>query len=172
MEMREALRTLATRAKVATNFFKPNCLLSSQSLDTIDTLEASNASLTEDVCAAQKALSAAEAANTARTANAAAEASHAGAAVCRALKAQLVYRGGCTLRAEVANLSAEAWSLLSNGRGKTFYVDSKDFAATFGSTSMYKSLRYGSILVPIWPLHVSYNSTGSMKVNGKFCMDK
>ncbi len=126
-----------------------------KSLDVIDSLQASNESLTADLAAAKAATAKAVAANTAREASAAGDAASAGAAVARALKAQLIYRGGgCSLRAEVVNLSEAAFALLSAGRGKSFNVDESGFGTTFGGSSLYKCLRYGAALVPMWPVRV------------------
>jgi len=147
--------------------------LRAQSVDVIESLSASNASLTADVATAQAALAQAAAASASRVANAAADAANAGASVARALKAQLVYRGGGnSLRAEVVNLSEAAFALLSAGRGKSFNVDAQQFGATFSRTELAKCLRYGAVLVPAWPLHVSYNSSGTLKVTGKYFMCK
>lgn len=60
--------------------------------DTIQTLSASNASLTADVASAQAALAKASAAQASRVANASFDASRAGDSIARTLKAQLVYR--------------------------------------------------------------------------------
>ena len=124
--------------------------------------------MSQDARAAADAVAAVAVADVVRASDAALDAANAGAAVGRALKKQLIYRGGCTLRAEVVNLSVEAFNLLSRDRGKSFNVDAQQYAATFGAASLYKSLRYGSCLVPDWPLHVSYNSSGTLKVTGKF----
>jgi hypothetical protein len=127
--------------------------LRAQSLDTIDTLSATVESLTAELKTTKAALALATATQAAVAANAGSDAANACAFVARTLKSQLIYRGGSgNLRAEVVNLSAEAYAIISAGRGRSFSVDERAFTTTFGSSSLYKCLRYGSVLVPQWPV--------------------
>jgi hypothetical protein len=144
---------------------RPTAAHRAQSLDTIDTLTASNDSLSAELKSVKAALALATATQAAVVANAGADAANACASVARTLKSQLIYRGGSSsLRAEVVNLSAEAFAIISAGRGKSFNIDESGFTRTFGSSSLYKCLRYGSVLVPVWPVRAAPSRVCSTRV--------
>ena len=97
------------------------------------------------------------------------------------LKSQMVYSrggsGGGRFGGQTTGVSDHAWAHISGlagtPAGAAKISMTEELTTKLSITSLYKGLRYGAVLVPRWPLQLTFiHGSGVMCLTGSYWMEK
>lgn len=95
----------------------------------------------------------------------------------RSVKNQLEYKGSYKISLQIPNIPLDAYQIIVGEPSSTSYslcLSEHQFAELFDcpNNSCYtKTLRYGGVLTPKWPLHMQYNPQKNLiKISGMYAM--